>query len=289
MNYRIFQFSLLMTFTTSLDSARHKSSNNPNPFRLVRLFTLGEHLNLKLVDSLKDIHVVIARRILEFPHVPTQAHNGYYNPPYVNILTFPSQIPHNYTHLHHHIAKHHPSLLESFEQGWNNLTPHLQAKFHNPITNRFPAYFHGLPHQAMRSYMENNCTPYREEWTSWTCFARVELGAPYGWGSQYYNPQKFRDDPSVFERVPVCKTLVEKMDHESSIFGLPPIHMETEALTQTELKRRIVIEAMGGCLERIQIEALLRMEQRLEKEGLEGFKSILNGESILEELLKVNV
>jgi hypothetical protein len=86
---------------------------------------------------------------------------------------------------------------------------------------------------------------------------------------------------------------MEKMDHESSVFGLPPIQMESDTSPdsggQTGLKRRIVMEVIGGCLERIKIEALFKMEQRLEKEGLEGFRSILNGESILEELAKVDV
>jgi hypothetical protein len=88
------------------------------------------------------------------------------------------------------------------------------------------------------------------------------------------------------------KTLVEKMDHESSLFGLPPIHMEAEAIpggkTQMELKREVILDVMGGCLERIRFEMLLRMEQRLEEKGLEGFKSILNGKSIIDELMKIS-
>ena len=137
----------------------------------------------------------------------------------------------------------------------------------------------------------------RGEWTSWTYFARDELGAPRGWGSQFHvMMQGIPNDPWEFEHLHgcgyMCKVLVEKMDHESSIFGLPSTHMESEALpdgNQTELKRRIAMEVIGGCLERVKIEALLKMEQRLEKEGLEGFKLILNGESIIGELAKVDV
>ena len=113
---------------------------------------------------------------------------------------------------------------------------------------------------------------------------------------QYYDAV-IDNDPSVFELLhgcgDLCKILAEKMDHESSVFGLPPIHMESEeppdSKMQTELKRKIVMEVIGGCLERVKIEALFRMEQRLEKEGLEGFKFILNGESIIDELAKVDV
>jgi hypothetical protein len=150
----------------------------------------------------------------------------------------------------------------------------------------------------MRSQLENHHTLQCQEWTSWTCFARDELGAPRAWVSSYnILMREIDNNPSVFEVLhgcrDLCKILMEKMDHESSVFGLPPIHMESEtppdSRSQTELKRRIVMEVIGGCLERIKIEALFKMEQRLEKEGLEGFRSILNGESIIEELAKVDV
>ena len=49
------------------------------------------------------------------------------------------------------------------------------------------------------------------------------------------------------------------------------------------------MEVIGGCLERVRIEAVFKMEQRLENAGLEGFKFILNGESIINELAKTDV
>src|SRR5947207_15626835 len=74
------------------------------------------------------------------------------------------------------MAKHHPSLLESFEQGWNNLTSHLKARFHDPITNRLPAYFRSLPKQATRFLAGNLHFLRTARWTSWTSFAFTELG-----------------------------------------------------------------------------------------------------------------
>lgn len=207
-------------------------------------------------------------------------------------LPFPSQIPRNYIHLHQHIAKHHPSLLESFEQGWNNLSPHLQAKFHDPITNRLPAYFHGIPPRAIRFPIENTHGRKLEEWISWTSFACDELGTPHLWGDLYNFSRTGYHDFEQMEYRYIYKILVEKMDHESSVFGLPPIPIESETPpdrnTQIESKRRVVMKVIVGCLERVRIEAAFRMEQRLEKEGLEGFKSILNGESIIDELAKAD-
>jgi hypothetical protein len=53
-------------------------------------------------------------------------HDGYHTQISINnILTCPSYNPCNYISLHKHVAKRHPPLLESFEQGWNNLLPHL--------------------------------------------------------------------------------------------------------------------------------------------------------------------
>ena len=78
------------------------------------------------------------------------------------------------------------------------------------------------------------------EWTSWTSFARNELGAPHRWGSQYILGHGDFEHPLDYELI--CKILAEKMDHESSVFGLPPTHIEFETLLdrdrQIELKRR---------------------------------------------------
>jgi len=85
------------------------------------------------------------------------------------------------------------------------------------------------------------------------------------------------------------------MDHESSVFGLPPIPVESEEVPQwmktqsPNMKGHISKKVIRTCLERVKIEALLRMERSLEKDGLEGFKLILNGESIFDELGKVDV
>lgn len=93
----------------------------------------------------------------------------------------------------------------------------------------------------------------------------------------------------------LCNILARKMDHESSIFGLPPIPPESEEAPEwmktqrANLKGHISKKVIGACLERVKIEALLRMKQRLEEEGLEGFKLIFNADSIIDELGKVNV
>jgi hypothetical protein len=93
----------------------------------------------------------------------------------------------------------------------------------------------------------------------------------------------------------LCNVLVDKMDHESSIFGLPPIQAESEEspesikIRQTNLKKTIAMAVINACLERVKIETLLRMEKRLQEEGLEGFKLVFNGGSIIDELAKVDV
>ena len=190
-----------------------------------------------------------------------------------NALIYSSQIPRNYTSLHEHIAKRHPSLLKSYEEGWDNLSPHLQAKFHDPITNRFPAYFHTLPSRAMRFRVGNPPLVGGLMWSSWAYFAYIELDASQGWRGLY-------------------EFLELKMDHESSMFGVPPNpaeYGEFPEWMQTNLKSKIAIRVIDACLQRIKIEALLRMEQSLEKGGLEGFKLILNGESLIEELSKISI
>ena len=53
------------------------------------------------------------------------------------------------------------------------------------------------------------------------------------------------------------------------------------------MKRKVVMRVMEACLVKLKIEALLRMERTLEEEGLEGFKLIMNGESIIDELAEV--
>ena len=47
--------------------------------------------------------------------------------------------------------------------------------------------------------------------------------------------------------------------------------------TQENLKTGIAMEVIGGCMERVNVEALFRIERRLDEEGLDGFKLILNG------------
>jgi hypothetical protein len=93
----------------------------------------------------------------------------------------------------------------------------------------------------------------------------------------------------------LCTVLAEKMDHESSIFGLPPIPVGFEQVPElvntyrASMKRSISMAVITACLERAKIEAVFRMERMLNEEGLEGFKSILNGDSIIDELAKVDV
>jgi hypothetical protein len=93
----------------------------------------------------------------------------------------------------------------------------------------------------------------------------------------------------------LCNVLVDKMDHESSIFGLPPTQMESEEspeslkIRQINMKKTIAWRVINACLERVKIETLLRMEKTLQEEGLEGFKLVLNGGSIIDELAKIDV
>ena len=83
------------------------------------------------------------------------------------------------------------------------------------------------------------------------------------------------------------------MDRESSVFGVPPNPAEYEEfpawLMRKNLKNRVAIRVADACLSRVKIEAMLRIERILEEEGLKGFKSMLNGESIIEELAKVSM
>ena len=195
-----------------------------------------------------------------------------------------------------HIAKHHPSLLESFEQGWNSLTPHLQARFHDPIHNRLPAYFNNLPPEATRFHTGGAPIPKLARWTSWTSFALNELNTIHG---RRLNEVGLSHELNVFGPAHrcggLCNVLVEKMDHESSIFGLPPIQLESEEspesikFRKTNLKKTIAMAVINACLERVKIETLLRMEKRLQEEGLEGFKLVMNGGSIIDELANVDV
>ena len=83
-------------------------------------------------------------------------------------------------------------------------------------------------------------------------------------------------------------TLLEnKIDHQSSIFGIPPNPPGYEQFP-TSMNLRIASGVVDMCFERVKREAQLRMERKFKKEGLEGFKAILNAESILEELAKIS-
>jgi hypothetical protein len=112
-------------------------------------------------------------------------------------------------------------------------------------------------------------------WSSWAHFAYVELETAPGWKGPY-------------------DVLEKKMDHETGgIFGAPPNPPEYEdfpdGMTRgTSLKSKIATRVVDACFERVKVEALLIMERKLE-EGLEGFKLILNGHSIIEELAKVSM
>lgn len=135
------------------------------------------------------------------------------------------------------------------------------------------------------------------QWSSWSAFACNELGAPYRREDQHRVTiinRESRVIGSPYEWGGLSNVLAEKMDHESSIFGLPSLPVKTERLPewmryQTQLKKNIASEVISGCLERVKIETLLKMERKLEEEGLEGFKLILNGESIIGELAKIDV
>ena len=83
------------------------------------------------------------------------------------------------------------------------------------------------------------------------------------------------------------------MDHGSSVFGLPSNPPEYEEFPEwmtpgTSLKNRIATRVVDTCLEKVKVEAMLRIERTLKEEGLEGFKLILNGDSIIDELAKVS-
>ena len=84
------------------------------------------------------------------------------------------------------------------------------------------------------------------------------------------------------------------MDNLSSVFGVAPNPAGYDEFPEwmppvINLKSKIAIRVIGACLERVKIEAMLRIERTLEEEGLGGFRLILNGDSIIEELAKVSM
>ena len=86
--------------------------------------------------------------------------------------------------------------------------------------------------------------------------------------------------------------LEEKMDDESSLFGLPRQPKEYKEFPQWHsvgIKDMIADRAVSTCLARVKAEASLRMERSLQKDGLEGFKRLLNSDSIIEELTKISM
>ena len=112
-------------------------------------------------------------------------------------------------------------------------------------------------------------------WKSWAYFAYSELGTVHEWRG-------------------LSDVLEDKMDNESCIFGVPPHPPEYEQFPEwvsmrQNLKGEIATRAINACLERIKVEALLRMERTLQDNGLEGFKLILNSDSIIEELAKISM
>ena len=82
------------------------------------------------------------------------------------------------------------------------------------------------------------------------------------------------------------------MDNASSVFGVPPNPPGYEEFPEwmtlrTSSKSLIATRVIDACLDKVKVEALLRMERTLKEDGLEGFKLMLNGDSIIEELAKV--
>jgi hypothetical protein len=126
----------------------------------------------------------------------------------------------------------------------------------------------------MRFYTGNLPTPGVLPWFSWTNFAYTEFSAPLGW-------------------VGPSDVLEKKIDLESSLFGVPPNPAKYEDfpkwVVRANLKSHIAARVVEVCLARVKIEAMLRIERTLEDEGLEGFKLIMNGESIIEDLAKVSM
>lgn len=112
-------------------------------------------------------------------------------------------------------------------------------------------------------------------WFSWTHFAYVEFDSLQRWAS-------------------LSNVLAEKMDHGSSVFGLPSNPPEYEDFPdwmtpRTSMKSRIATRVIDTCLEKVKVEAMLRIERTLKEEGLEGFRLILNGNSVIDELAKVSM
>jgi hypothetical protein len=122
---------------------------------------------------------------------------------------------------------------------------------------------------------------YHLRWLSWPQFAVSEI------------PE--RDMPGSCFRIRELKDLrelmMEKIEHEGSIFRMPSTPDEFEGFQVPErpregCKKLIAEKVVGECVYRAGSEIAMHFKKKVEEQGLEALTNILNGEPVLREFLR---
>jgi len=147
--------------------------------------------------------------------------------------------------LHEHFEKVHPQRLKSFEHGWNILPIKVQNDWIND----------GLKPQAKGmddSYYFDDPGPSFSSWSEYVY-------------DKYSLMSNSRDRDFFYEST--WATLYQQLDHEGTLYGLPPLSGEGKSLVH--LKGRIVVDAIERYLKFEREEALSRLMDKIDEEGYE--------------------
>jgi hypothetical protein len=85
--------------------------------------------------------------------------------------------------------------------------------------------------------------------------------------------------------------MMEKIEHEGSIFRMPSTPDEFEGFQVPErpregCKKLIAEKVVGECVYRAGSEIAMHFKKKVEEQGLEALTNILNGEPVLREFLR---
>src|SRR5277367_303028 len=118
--------------------------------------------------------------------------------------------------MYEHLNKYHPSLVSSFTQGWECLSPNLQSDWLK--VPKFSLFSHTTGEISLFGYNRRQ-EFYKSEsdhWSSWQDYAYKHMtSVVHTEHGHLYDPNQFSEEMSEW--------MAKKMGYHGALFGLPPV------------------------------------------------------------------